>query len=597
MSADAGSASHYAMPEAILLLGVAIVVAPLFQRLRASPVLGYLIAGVVLGPQVLRLIADSDGNRFLAELGVVFLLFVIGLELSVERLRLMRRLVFGLGTLQVAVCGAVLTVAAYFLGLAWEAAIVVGFALALSSTAMVLQLLTERGELNGRSGRAAFGVLLFQDLAVVPLLVLVTVLASRDPEIAEAMGMALLRAVGVVTAIGLVGWLILPRLFRIVARTHRAEAFTALALVAVLGAAWATEKAGLSMALGAFLAGVALAGSHFRHQIVADIKPFEGLLLGLFFITVGVRLEFDAVVERPLVFLALLLGLIAIKALLVFGLALAFGLRGNQALRVGLLLAQGGEFAFVLVGLAGDTGVVPKEVAPIVFALTGVSMALTPLLEVIGRKLAQRIGKRDQAAQADRLATDAGELSDHVVICGFGRVGQTVAMMLDYQHVKWLALDGNADLIEQFKDKGAHVFYGDAGRRDVLLAAGIKRAKAVVVTMDDTKAAAAAVEAIRHETKELPIFARARDHAHAMKLSKAGQVHCVPETLEASLQLAARALETLGVDEKTIDRLVDLHREGDYAALAELGATEAQVRAALAGESSGQANETGKVRP
>lgn len=592
MSADAGSASHYAMPEAILLLGVAIVVAPLFQRLRASPVLGYLIAGVILGPQVLRLIADSDGNRFLAELGVVFLLFVIGLELSVERLRLMRRLVFGLGTLQVVLCGGVLTVVTYFLGLAWEAAIVVGFALALSSTAMVLQLLTERSELNGRSGRAAFGILLFQDLAVVPLLVLVTVLASRDPEIAEAMGMALLRAVAVVTAIGLVGWLILPRLFQIVARTHRAEAFTALALVAVLGAAWATEQAGLSMALGAFLAGVALAGSRFRHQIEADIKPFEGLLLGLFFITVGVRLEFGAVFERPLVFVALLLGLIAIKAVLVFGLALAFGLRGNQALRAGLLLAQGGEFAFVLIGLAGDTGVVPKEVAPIVFALTGVSMALTPLLEVIGRKLAQRIGKRDQAAQADRLTADAGELSDHVVICGFGRVGQTVAMMLDYQHVKWLALDGNADLIEQFKDKGAHVFYGDAGRRDVLLAAGIARAKAVVVTMDDTKAAAAAVEAIRHETKALPIFARARDHAHAMKLSKAGQVHCVPETLEASLQLAARALETLGVDEKTIGRLVDLHREGDYAALAELGANEARVRQALADDGSEEERET-----
>ncbi|MGE0657955.1 MAG: monovalent cation:proton antiporter-2 (CPA2) family protein [Reyranellaceae bacterium] len=584
MSEEAGSASHYAMPEAMLLLGVAIVVAPVFHRLRLSPVLGYLLGGILLGPMVLRLVADNEGNRFLAELGVVFLLFIIGLELSLERLRLMRRLVFGLGMLQVGLCGLALAGAAWALGLGIYAALVVGFALALSSTAMVLQLLTERGELNSRAGRASFGVLLLQDLAVVPLLVFVTVLASRDPDVGEAMGMALLRAIGVVAAIGLVGWLVLPRLFALIARTHRPEAFTALALVAVLGAAWVTEQAGVSMALGAFLAGVALAGSRFRHQIEADIRPFEGLLLGLFFVTVGMRIQFAPILEAPLVFVGLLAGMLAIKGVLIFGLALAFGLRGNQALRTALLLAQGGEFAFVLIVIAGGSGVVPREVAPLVFALAAVSMALTPLMEVIGRGVSRRIARRDEDRQAQTIAAEAGALSQHVLICGFGRVGQTVAMMLDYQRVPWLAIDGNADLVEQFEQDGATVRYGDASRRDVLVAAGVGRARAAVITLDSSKGAVAAVEAIRHEAPNLPIFARARDHAHAVGLTQAGNLQAVPETLEASLQLSARLLRALDVDGATVERLVELHRAGDYAALAKLGASEAQLRAALSGQ-------------
>lgn len=579
---QAGAVAHDAMLEAILLLAVAIIVAPLFHRLRASPVLGYLIAGVVLGPHGLKLVHDTHGNRFLAELGVVFLLFVIGLELSLERLRLMRRLVFGLGGLQVLVCGLILAGIGWLSGLRWESAVVVGFALALSSTAMVLQLLTEKDELNSRAGRASFAILLMQDLAVVPLLVLVTVLATRNPDVAEVMGTALLRGVVVVAGIAAIGWLVLPRLFDLVARTHRSEAFIALALVAVLGAAWTTDQAGLSMALGAFLVGLTLAGSRFRHQIEADIKPFEGLLLGLFFVTIGVRLEFGPVLKQPLLFVGLLLGLMAIKGAVIFALARLFGLRAHQALRTGLLLAQGGEFAFVLISLAAGTGVVPKTVQPFVFALTGVSMALTPLLEIAGRRLSERIARRQHQRQAEAMAADAGQIGDHVLILGFGRVGQTVAMMLDYQRISWLALDFNAELIDQFRAKGAPVYFGDASRRDVLLAAGVKRAKAAVVTLDSASQAAAAVAAIRHEAKALPIFARARDHAQAVRLGKAGQVQAVPETLEASLQLAARTLQAVGVAEETVDRLVDLHREGDYAALAELGATEAELRAALA---------------
>jgi len=594
MPPQAATPSHDAMLEAILLLAVAIIVAPLFQRLRASPVLGYLIAGVVLGPQGLRLVHDTAGNRFLAELGVVFLLFVIGLELSLQRLRLMRRLVFGLGGLQVLVCGMALAGTGWLIGLNWAPALVVGLSLALSSTAMVLQLLTEKEELQTRAGRAAFGILLLQDLAVVPLVVLVTVLATRSPDVAELMGTALLRGVAVVAVIAGGGWFVLPRLCGLVARTHRAEAFTALALVAVLGAAWTTERAGLSMALGAFLAGVTLAGSQFRHQIEADIRPFEGLLLGLFFVTIGVRLDFAPVLEQPLIFAGLLIGMIMVKASLVFALARAFGLRAHQALRTGLLLAQGGEFAFVLIGLAADTAVVPREVQPFVFALTGVSMALTPFLEIFGRRLSQRIAHRQSDRQADVVAAEAGEITGHVLICGFGRVGQTVAMMLDYQRLPWLALDFNAELIEQLGGKGSAVYFGDASRRDVLLAAGIKRARAAVVTIDGAAQAAAAVAAIRHEASDLPVFVRARDREHAMRLKQAGEVHAVPETLEASLQLAARTLQSLGVEGETIDRLVELHRAGDYAALAELGASEAQLRTALADESHELAPQPGK---
>ena len=551
--------------EVLVFLLASVVIVPLFQRLRASPILGYLAIGVLIGPFGLALVEDVEGVRRLAELGVVILLFTIGLGLSFERLWALRRFVFGLGLLQVVVTGAAISLIAFLWGNSLQAAILVGASLALSSTAIVSQLLVERGELASPAGRATFAVLLFQDLAVVPILFIVTVFGQgAEGPVGLALLFALGRALLALLVILLLGRLALRPLFRLVAGRHSPELFMAMTLLAVIGTAWATGEAGLSMASGAFLAGLLLAETEFRHQIESDIQPFKGLMLGLFFISVGMAIDLGAVADLSLWVGLSVLGLMALKAAIASGLALGFGLPRSVALHSGILLAQGGEFAFVVIGAAMLVNLIPPPVAQFMVIVAGLTMLVTPLLAVLGRLLANRLAASDKALGQDPLAAEMGDLEDHVIIAGYGRVGRTVARFLDAQKIPHLALDLDAERVKGCREQGQPVHYGDARRRDVLAKMGADAALSLVVTLDDSRAAGRVLAIVRNAWPNLQTFVRARDEAHAAELAQMGASLVVPETVESSLQLAGHVLRAAGTPREAVNQLIEQLRDSEF---------------------------------
>ncbi|MBF0373377.1 MAG: cation:proton antiporter, partial [Alphaproteobacteria bacterium] len=562
-----------ALIDVLVLLTAAVIAVPLFQRLGIGPVLGYLAAGVMVGPAGFGLIESTDEIHALAELGVVFLLFAIGLEMKLARLWVMRRLVFGLGTLQVLVTGATLGLALHALGLPIEAAVVAGGGLALSSTAVVLQILTDRGELNTRPGRIAFSILLLQDLAVVPLLALVSVLTGEGTGVPAALGLAVVQAGAALALIIGVGRFLLRPLLHVVARSRSTEIFAAAAVLLVLGTAWLTGKVGLSMAFGAFLAGLMLAETEFRHQVEADIQPFRGFLLGLFFMTVGMSIDIGLVVREAGIVLPATLALLVVKAALIFLLARAFSASSAHSLHVAILLAQGGEFGFILFGLAGATGILDRETSQVLILSVSLTMMVTPLLAVVASRLSQRLSREQPSARA---LDEAEPLHDHIIIAGFGRVGQTVAKMLAAEHVHYLALDMHAERVAEGLSRGLPVYFADASRPEVLRAAGADHARAVVVTLDQPKIAERTVAVLRHAFPHARVYARARDRQHGEILRQAGATMTVPETLEASLQLGATVLRAMGVTTIESARLVDEFRAADYAKLGELIETQAE---------------------
>ena len=553
--------------DVLILLISAVVTVPLFQKLKIGPVLGYLVAGLIIGPAGLRLIETSEQISHLAEFGVVFLLFAIGLELKLARLWVMRRLVFGFGSLQVVVTATLLAALGWSAGLSTEAAIIAGAGLALSSTAVVLQILTDRGELTSRAGRIAFATLLMQDLAVVPLLALVGVLGG-GPSVTAAVGLAAAQAVGVLLAIVLVGRFLLRPLLRMIAASHSTEVFAAAAVLVVLGTSWLTAQVGLSMALGAFLAGLMLAETEFRHQVEADILPFRGFLLGLFFMTVGMSVDLALVASQAGTVAALVGGILLVKALALFGLARLFGFTSGTSAQVALLLAQGGEFAFVLFGLAAAQNVMQPDLANLLILAVSLTMIATPLLAALGSRLASRLADAGVTARAN--LDDIGEMRDHVIIAGFGRVGQTVSKMLAAEGIPYVALDLHADRVAEGVAGGVPVFYADASRPEVLRSAGAAHARAVVLTLDHAGRAERGVALLRHAFPHLRVFARARDRGHASVLTEAGATKAVPETLEASLQLGAIVLRASGVATDEVGRLLDEFRADDYAQLGTL---------------------------
>ena len=557
--------------EVVVFLVAAVVLVPLFQRVRASPVLGYLAAGVIVGPFGLGIINDVEGVKTMAELGVVFLLFVIGLELSFDRLWELRRLVFGLGGLQVVVTGVVIGVIAWLWGNSADSAVLIGAALALSSTAVVLQLLIERREIALRFGRASFAVLLFQDIAVVPILFLVNVLGQDSGgSIVVSLGLAFGKAIAAVAVIILLGRLLIRPVFRLVASTRSVELFMAVTLLAILGTAYATGFAGLSMALGAFLAGLLLAETEFRHQIEADIQPFKGLLVGLFFISVGMGVDLEAAGEQAFWVIPSVFGLILIKAAIIAGLFLAFGLRRDEAVRGGLLLGQAGEFGFLIVGSAMVFGVVPESVGQFMLLVTGLSLAVTPFLAPLGQKAGALIAHRDERVQHGSADEDLEDLESHVVIAGFGRVGQTVARFLDRLEIPFVAMDLDVERIAQCRREGIPVHYGDGTRTDMLKKIGMDRAMAAVITLDNHQAAGRAVSSIRQAWPDLPVFVRARDAGHSSEISALGATLVVPETVESSLQLAGQVVHALGTPTETIEGLIEEIRETEYSGLTEV---------------------------
>ncbi|GAB4291189.1 MAG: cation:proton antiporter [Thiohalomonadaceae bacterium] len=566
--------------EIVLFLVATGIVVPLFHRFRISPVLGYLIVGGIIGPYGLGLfvedigwlsyavISDIHGVQALAELGVIFLMFMIGLDLSLDRLWAMRRWVFGLGSLQVVVTATVIGAIAWGFGNTPGASMVLGACLALSSTAIVMQLLIEKRQLGTPLGRSSFSILLMQDLAVVPILFLVGVLGTRlEGGLELALLLALGKAVVVIVGIYLIGRMVLRPLFHMVARTRNVEMFMAATLLMVIGSSALTGMAGLSMALGAFLAGLLLAETEFRHEIEVDIEPFKGLLLGLFFMSVGMGIDYRVVGQEAFWIAASVLGLFVLKSVITAGLCLAFGLPRHTSLETGLLLGQGGEFAFVVVGLAMTLKLIPGEVGQFMLIVTGLTMVVTPLVAHTAGKLAAKLEPPATTAAQEGDLQGVGGLEGHVVVAGFGRVGRILGRTLDADGIPYLALDTDANGVADARGKGMPVYYGDAARLEMLRRAHTHTARALVVTMDNPGAAEHVVRVVHAEWPHLPIIARARDSAHGSRLLAFGATDVILETVEASLQLSGRILQLAGTPEEVARRRIDTQREMELAAV------------------------------
>ena len=549
------------LPEILILLAAAVLVVPLFNRLRLGSVLGYLAAGVLVGPWGLGAISDFTHIRHIAEFGVVFLLFVIGIELRPDRLWSMRRLVFGLGTAQVLLTGLALAGIALALRQPAETALIAGFGLALSSTAFGMQILSDRAELESRHGRAAFSVLLLQDLSVVPLLALVALLAADAP-LETGVEFALLDAALILLAVILGGRFLLSPLLQSVAAARKRELFTAAALFVVLGIAWLVEQAGLSLALGAFVAGLLLADSQFRHEVVADIEPFRGILLGLFFMSVGMSVDLGLLASHPALIAALVGGLLLTKVVVLWPLARGLAVDAAGATRVAALLSQSGEFGFVLFGLAAGTGVMAQDVLQILVVVIALSMMATPGMVW----LADRLARRDARVQHFR-EPDSGHLAEggqHVVIAGFGRVGHRVARLLQRAGVPWVAIDRDPERVSAAHAEGDNVFYGDASHVDVLRSVDAAHAAAVVCTLDQVAASVRLVGLLRRRYPDLVIHARGRDRQHCEQLLEAGATAAVSENFEASMQLGAAALRSAGMDQERATEIVAAMRAEYY---------------------------------
>jgi len=531
--------------EAVVVLAAAVIGVLLAERLRLGAILGYLAAGLVIGPAGFSLVHDSGGTHLLAELGIVFLLFTVGLELPLERLRVVPAAVFGLGAGQILLTAAVIAAVAVALGHAIGPAIVVGGALALSSTAIVIRLLADRHELNSRFGRAAFGTLVMQDLAVGPLIVAVLALGQGPSSVAAALALAVVKAVVAMVLILGAGRFALRPVFAFVAATRRPEIFAALTLLVILCAGFSTQAAGLSMAFGALLAGMLLADTPYRHQVAVEIQPLRGLLLGLFFMTVGMSLDVDVLKAQLAIVLPLTVGLMAGKAALLFFLARLLLLPTGQALRLGLLLSQGGEFAFVLLGIDVEAGILTSGEQQQLVVAVALSMILTPLVAELGRRLAPRVERRVRSVGAAAPAELAG-ISDHVIIAGYGRVGRAVAQRLAAAGVAWVALDMDPHRVAQARRQHLKVYFGDADRPEILEAFAVERARAVVVAVDNPKVALQLTALLHYVLPQIPILARAYDEPHAAELTRAGAAHVIPEPAPIGRTIADLILAETG---------------------------------------------------
>ena len=552
--------THY-LTDILVLLAAAVIAVPVFQRLGLGSVLGYLTAGAVVGPWGLGFIDQIEEIRYIAEFGVIFLLFIIGIELKPARLWDMRRMVFGLGTAQVMLTGLAIAGLALLFDQSLRTAMIIGFGLALSSTAFGLQILTERGEMGTGHGRTAFSILLLQDLAVVPLLMLVSLLAA-ETTLLEGLEFAILNAVLIIAFVILAGRFFLSPILRLVATSRTTEVFTAATVFAVLGTAWLTEEAGLSMALGAFLAGLVMADSQYRHQVIADIQPFRGILLGLFFMGVGMYIDFGLLGKQGALIAGLVLGLLLIKSAILWILCRLMRVGTPDATWVSLLLSQSGEFGFVIFGLAALSGVLPADLFQILALLVVLTMTTTPLMANLGEYLSRRLTGSADRHDVSTDHIDAGQ--PHVIIAGFGRVGRRVAKILQVGNVPYLAIENNADRVLEGRQDGFSVFYGDASQVDVLKAAGAGQAGVLVCTLDEVVPAVQLVNIMRQHYPDIAIHARGCDQQHCEQLLKAGATIAISETLEASLQIGEAVLSTMGVDDEDATALIDSFRKEYY---------------------------------
>jgi CPA2 family monovalent cation:H+ antiporter-2 len=550
------------LEETLILLAASVAIVALFRRLRLPPILGYLFVGLIVGPGSLGLISDPEDVRVLAEFGVVFLLFTIGLEFSIPQLIAMRGSVLGVGGAQVLICSVAFAFAAWALGSEPGQAVVIGGALALSSTAIVTKQLAEQLAIHTRHGRRSVGILLFQDLAVVPLLIVIPLFAGQGDGdgFALALTTALAKGVAVFTILVLLGRGLLRPLFREVAHGRSNELFTLAVLLVALMAAWATHLADLSLALGAFLAGIMLGETEFRHQIEADIRPFRDVLLGLFFITVGMVVDPSVLASNWAAILGVAAGMIAVKALTVYVLVRIAGEDSPVAIRTALIIAQGGEFGFAAMSLALSSALIDDRIGQIVIAAIVVSMALAPFCINYCDRVAQRAARSDRdtsrrgAVAAVRNEVDGSR--DHVIVCGYGRTGQDIIRFLASEDIPYQALDLDPVRLNEAQAAGEAVNYGDATRPEILAAAGVDRARLVAITFTNPGETVRALHHIREIAPDTPVVVRTRDDAWMERLEQAGATVVVPEVLEASLMLASQTLALLGLPMSRVFRYV-----------------------------------------
>ncbi|MGN7678388.1 MAG: cation:proton antiporter domain-containing protein [Anaplasma sp.] len=550
--------------DAIVLLSAAVVVVVVFWKLRISPVLGYFVAGAAIGSHGLQLVELSSVISSLGEFGVVFLLFLIGIELTFERLAAMRLHVFGFGTLQVIVTALLIWCIARAAGVSSESAVVIGGALALSSTAIVLQVLQEKGQQATQVGRLSVAILLLQDFAVVPLIVLLPLLAGESNSLVMSLLHALLKAAAALTMIFVSGRLLLRPLFGTIATMKSNEAFIATTLLIVLGAAFVTENFNLSMALGAFVSGLLVAETEYRYDVEQVILPFKKLLIGLFFMTVGMSVDTTLLINKlPIIFL-LSVSLMSLKALIVCVLCRFFLFQLAAGIQAGLLLSQGGEFAFILFGLAAEKGVLQDELAQVLMMTTTVTMAFTPLLATLGNWISGLLTKNKIAFSSQELVLDTRDLDQHVIVVGFGRVGRVVGKVLTAEHVNYVASDIQPMVVTEGRKEGFPVYLGDITKRETLVAMGIARAKAIVLVINNSVTTQKIISLVAHDFRDVIIVVRVPDLTNAETYRKLGAHYVIPETYETGLHIGGVALSISGFSSDAIASLQEAMRAEHY---------------------------------
>jgi CPA2 family monovalent cation:H+ antiporter-2 len=556
-----------ALSLVLLLLGASVLAVVIFRRFNLPPVLGYLLVGSVIGPHALNLMRDMQRVEYIAEFGVVFLMFSIGLEFSLPKLYSMKRIVFGLGLLQVVISMALITALAMLFGIGWQLGIALGGVFAMSSTAVLTKLLAERMQLDSAHGREIMGVLLFQDLAVVPLLVLIPSLTQPPEKLAILLGIALLKAIVVLAVILVFGQRLMRKWFHFVARAKSSEVFILNVLLITLGLATLTELAGLSLALGAFVAGMLISETEYRLQVEEDIKSFRDVLMGLFFVTIGVKLDLHILVGLWWQVLLALLALLLVKSLVVGLLSWRLGSTPGNAIRSALWLCAGGEFGFVLLG---EIARLPKSVEQVALTALVLSMLIAPFIVQYSEKLVMRFVAGEwllRSMQLTKIAAQSMGTEKHAILCGFGRSGQYLARFLGQEGINYIALDLDPDRVREAAAGGETVVFGDAARKEALIAAGLMRASVAIVTINDTPLAEKILHHIQALRPEIPVIVRTADERDIERLSRAGATEVVPETLEASLMLASHALVLLGTPVNRVLKRIRQTRSQRYSLL------------------------------
>ncbi|GKT12034.1 MAG: monovalent cation:H+ antiporter-2, CPA2 family [Thiomicrorhabdus sp.] len=563
--------NEHLLLQIVLLLGIAVITVSVSRRLHFPPILAYIIVGMIVGPYGFSFIEKEETISLLAEFGIVFLLFAIGLEFSISQMISMRKQVFGLGTAQVLTTGSVVYLIGWAAGLDTNTNIVIASAFALSSTAIVIKQLTEQSEIQSRHGRSTVGILIFQDIMAIPLLILIPALAlstGSENALASTLGFAFLKGVLVVLIMHLIGKYLLKPLFHEVASAKSQELFTLTVLTVALGAAAFTEEMGLSMTLGAFLAGMMLSETEYRHQIESDIRPFQDILLGLFFVTVGMLISIDILIKHFWLVILITLGIFAIKGSILYSISRLFGKTQGVSTRVALSLSQVGEFGLVIITLAFTYNLLPEENGNILLTAAVLSMSISPFLVKFNGRIARVLHpttyKENQQEIEKTIEMDTQHLSNHVILCGFGRVGQTVGRLLHFSNQRFLALDMDILRVNEAHNAGENVYYGDAGKQTILQAAALEKAKVVMITFSDLHSSIKIIKTIRQINPDIPILIRTEDDQNLNDLIAAGATEVIPDTFESSIMLASHLLLMLGHPPRKVLRLTRSIRQDRY---------------------------------